>query len=115
MRTDVRFEDDVAVVVLVGDLVLGVGDEVLRDEMQRLLRPPRARGVVINLSQVGRLDSSGIGELVSWWKEGQREGIHLKLVRLGDKVRHTLQLSQLLPVLEVFEDEASAIASFAAR
>jgi len=114
MRAAVRFEDDVAVVALDGDLVLGVGDEVLREEMQRLLRPPQAKGVVLNLSQVGRLDSSGIGELVSWWKEAQREGVHLKLVRLGDKVRHTLQLSQILPVLEVFEDEASALASFSA-
>lgn len=113
MRAAVRFEDDVAVVALDGDLVLGVGDEVLREEMKRLLRPPRVRGVVLNLSSVGRLDSSGIGELVSWWKEAQRQGIGLKLVRLGDRVRHTLHLSQILPVMEVFEDETLALASFA--
>ena len=112
MRTAVRFEDDIAVVALDGDLVLGVGDEILRDQLQRLLRPPQARGVILNLSQVERLDSSGIGELVSWWKEAQRQGVSLKLVRLGDRVRHALHLSQLLPVMEVFEDEAAALASF---
>lgn len=113
MRAAVRFADDVAIVALDGDLVLGVGDEVLREELQRLLRPPQVKGVVLNLSNVGRLDSSGIGELVSWWKEAQRHGVNLKLVRLGDRVRHTLQLSQLLPVMEVFEDEDTALASFA--
>jgi anti-sigma B factor antagonist len=61
---------------------------------------------------VSRLDSSGIGELVAAWKQARKIGASVKLVRLGDRVKHTLHLSQVLPLLEVYEQEADAVASF---
>jgi anti-anti-sigma regulatory factor len=58
------------------------------------------------------MDSSGIGELVASWKLARRFEAKLKVLRPGDKVKHTLHLTQILPVLEVFEDEKTALASF---
>jgi anti-anti-sigma factor len=111
MHVDVHHRDDVIVLDLNGDLVLGDGDAVLRASVDELLAEGW-RKIVINLSRVHRLDSSGIGELVASWKLANRFDARLKVLRPGDKVKHTMHLTQILPVLEVFEDEKSALASF---
>jgi anti-anti-sigma factor len=111
MHVDVHHRDDVIVLDLNGDLVLGDGDAVLRASVDELLAEGW-RKIVINLSRVHRLDSSGIGELVASWKLARRFDASLKVLRPGDKVKHTLHLTQILPVLEVFEDEKTALASF---
>jgi anti-anti-sigma regulatory factor len=41
-----------------------------------------------------------------------RFGGQLKLLRLSHKVKETLGLSLLLPVFEIFDDEAEGVASF---
>ena len=114
MHVDVHHHGDVIVLDLNGDLVLGDGDEVLRAAVDEMLAEGW-RKIVINLSRVHRLDSSGMGELVASWKLAARFDARLKVLRPGDKVKHTLHISQVLPVLEVFEDETAAIASFTAK
>ncbi len=111
MKADVRKAGDVIIVDLKGDLVLGDGDEVLQDVFSELLTEGWKK-ILLNLSKVSRLDSSGIGELVNGWKTANKLGASVKLLRLGDRVKHTLHLSQVLPLLEVFEEEKAALASF---
>jgi len=103
----------VIVIDLTGNLVLGDGEEMLDEVMAEVLAEGWKK-IVLNLSKVQRLDSSGIGELVAGWKQARKVGASLKLVRLGDRVKHTLHLSQVLPLLEVYEQETEAIASFPA-
>jgi anti-sigma B factor antagonist len=110
----VRSVDDVAVVDLDGNLVLGDGDEVLSTVTDDLVAKG-CRGILVNLAKVDRIDSSGIGEIAAGWKLARRFDMPLKLLRPGDRVKHSLHLSQLLPVIEVFEDEHDALASFGPR
>ena len=111
MQVDVRHIDDVIIVDLKGRLVMGVGDELLRDVTNELLAEEWKK-IVLNLEGVSVMDSSGIGELVSGWKLAQRFGASLKILRPGDRLLHTLHLTQILPLLEVYEDEQEAISSF---
>ena len=71
--------------------------------------------IVLNLRQVSIMDSSGIGEVVSGWKLAQRFGASVKLLRPRPQVERTLRLTQLLPLLEVYDDEDLAVASFCAN
>jgi anti-anti-sigma regulatory factor len=68
---------------------------------------------MLNLARVKRMDSGGVGELVASWKLANEFGASIKLLRPGDRIKHTLHLSQILPLLEVFEDEPTAVGSFA--
>jgi len=111
MKVDVRHVDDVIIVDLEGRLVMGVGDELLRDVMNEIVAEGWTK-IVLNLRQVTIMDSSGIGEVVSSWKLAQRFGGGVKLLRPAPSVKRTLKLTQILPLLEVFEDEDVAIASF---
>jgi anti-anti-sigma factor len=67
MKVDVRQVADVIIVDLEGRLVLGVGDEILRDVMNELLAEDWKK-ILLNLREIRVIDSSGIGEVVSSWK-----------------------------------------------
>jgi anti-sigma B factor antagonist len=53
-----------------------------------------------------------MGELVSGWKIAERFGATLKLLRPGPQVRRTLKLTQIMPLLEVYDEEEEALSSF---
>jgi anti-sigma B factor antagonist len=112
MHAGVRHADDVVIVDFRGDLVEEDGEVLLRQVVDELLSEGW-RKILINLAKVKRLDSAGVGELVASWKLAAEFGASIKLLRPGDRVRSTLHLSQILPLLEVFEDEPTAVRSFA--
>jgi anti-sigma B factor antagonist len=112
MESRLRKSGDVTILDLKGDLVIGDGDEVLHNVLDEVLSAG-ARRVLVNLAGVSRMDSSGIGELVAGWKAAKRHGASLRLLRPGDRVRFTLHLTQVLPLIEVYEDEQQALAAFA--
>jgi anti-sigma B factor antagonist len=111
MQTRVRHAEDVVIVDLHGDLVAEDGEELLREVVDGLVAEGR-RKILLNLAKVDRMDSGGVGELVASWKLANGFGATVKLLRPGDRVRHALHLSQILPLLEVFEDEEEALRHF---
>jgi len=111
MHADVRHADDVVIVDLRGDLVGEDGDELLRQIVDELVAEGW-RKILLNLASVTRIDSSGVGELAASWKLANEFGASIKLLRPGDRVKYTLHLSQILPLLEVFDDEPTAVRSF---
>ena len=58
------------------------------------------------------IDSSGIGELVSAYTTVTNRGGKLKLENLPPKVTDILQITQLISVFEVHDNEQEALASF---
>ena len=113
MQITQRRAGDVVILDLKGNLVRGVGDEMLRDAVDRLLAD-RSGKLLINLSDVTFLDSSGIGELVASKKVADQLGTVLKLMQLPDRVKHTLKLSLILPLFDTYPSEEAALAAFAA-
>lgn len=111
MQIHTRRAGDVVILDLKGNLVRGVGDELLREAVDRLLAE-RSRKVLINLSDVSFVDSSGIGELVASKKVADQLGTTLKLMQLPERVKHTLKLSLILPLFETYSSEEEALAAF---
>jgi len=111
MHVDVRNAEGVIIVDFAGRLVAGIGDEVLHDVINELLAA-EWKQILLNLSAVSRIDSAGIGELVTSIRLAERFETTVKLLLPGGRVRDVLELSQILPLLDVFEDEQEAIESF---
>ena len=101
MRVDAREAGEVILVDLDGRLVSGTGDEVLQKVMNQVLAD-RWGKIVLNLSKVTRIDSAGIGELVASIKLAKRFDSSVKLLNVRGQVRDILELSQILPLLEVY-------------
>jgi anti-sigma B factor antagonist len=74
----------------------------------REIRPPR---VLVNLSQLRYIDSSGVASLVEGLKASRDLGSRLILFGLSGAARDVLQLSRLLNVFEVCDNEESALSA----
>jgi anti-sigma B factor antagonist len=70
--------------------------------------------IVLNLTGLEYLDSSGIGELVRNYMSVVKKGGAMKVVGLAPKVEAILRVTQLYQVFPEFPDEASALESFSA-
>ncbi len=106
-----REVDGVTVLELSGRITLGEGSVQLRDAIRDLIAKGQ-RSILLDLGEVTYIDSSGLGELVSAYTTARNQGASLKLLKLTKKVHDLLQLTKLYTVFDIYDDEASAIASF---
>jgi len=83
----------------------------LRNSIAQLLKEGR-KHIVLNLSRLDYLDSSGIGELVQSYMSVIKRGGEMKVVGLTEKVEEILKITQLHQVFQEFQDEQSAVRSF---
>lgn len=111
MKIPSRQVGDVTVLDPKGKITIGVGDVALREAVHDALEAGK-KNILVNLSGVTTMDSSGVGELVSAYTTVTNRGGKLKLNHLPPKVEDIMQITQLITVFETFEDEDEAIASF---
>ncbi|MDP8979925.1 MAG: STAS domain-containing protein [Acidobacteriota bacterium] len=112
VKLSTRQVGGITVIDASGRITLGEGASAFRD----LIRDLAAKGdkkILLNLSDVTYIDSSGIGEMVSGYTTVTNHGGVLKLLGLNKRVKDLLQITKLYTVFEVHEDEASAVRSFA--
>jgi len=81
------------------------------DAVQRLLKQGH-KNIILNLTGLDYLDSSGIGELVRNYLSVVKKGGAMKVVGLAPKIEEILKVTQLYQVFPEFPDEASALESF---
>ena len=106
-----RQAGDVTVLDLEGKVTIGEGNVTLRSAVRRLVEAGKKK-VLLNLSGVSYMDSSGIGELVSSHTTITREQGQLKLLGLTAKIRDLLAITKLLTVFDAYENESEALNSF---
>lgn len=112
MQAGVReVSPDITAVDIKGRIVIGEGNIMLRETIQRLVEGGNRR-VLLVLEEVDHIDSSGIGELVRAHTVIRRASGQLKIVHPSPKVEEMLHMTMLHKVLDVHRDEASAIKSF---
>lgn len=68
--------------------------------------------LVIDLKDVRFVDSSGLGSLVSGFKNASARNGNLKLSGLQPQVRSMFELTRLHRVFEIFPDSGEAVSSF---
>lgn len=113
LSAKVRKVGDVAIVDLNGKITLGENTGILRDELRSLLSQG-SKNIVLNMADVGYVDSAGLGELVGAYTTATNQGGALKLLHLQGKMKDLMQITKLHTIFPAFEDEKAAVASFAA-
>ncbi|MGA2601539.1 MAG: STAS domain-containing protein [Bryobacteraceae bacterium] len=105
--------NNVTIVVLSGRFTMTESPGMIRGTVADLLASGRKR-IVLDLAGVTYLDSAaGIGELVSSYTSALKQGAQLRLLRAGKNVDRVLRIVGLHNVFEIYDDEVSAISSFA--
>ncbi len=67
------------------------------------------RGVVLNMTEVPKIDSSGIGALVDFQSKLKKNGGRLALFNVNKHIRDIMDLTNIITFFELFDDEAAAV------
>jgi anti-sigma B factor antagonist len=111
MKIKVRDTGTVRIMDIEGKITIGSGDVELRKQVEDSIGAGRIN-LLLNLGGVSHIDSSGIGEMVGCFTTLARKGGKMKLLNLTQKINDILQVTQLITVFDVFDNEAEAVASF---
>lgn len=94
-----------------GDLRRGEPVDNLRAEMEQRIGDGQLH-LVLDLTEVNMVDSSGIGLIVRTHTTVKQKGGGLKLVHPSKLALQTIKIVGLLNVLSIFDDEDTALGSF---
>jgi anti-sigma B factor antagonist len=111
MRIETRTAGDIHILDCSGKITLGEGTMAVRNAVRDTLKNG-GKKILLNLGDVNYIDSSGIGELVSSFTSVTNQGGQLKLLNLTKKIHELLQITKLLTVFQVFDDEQTALKGF---
>jgi anti-sigma B factor antagonist len=111
MNLETREDGAVTVLTVTGDLVIGDPETTFKKTVTRLLEEGHVH-LLVDLTGVGFLDSSGLGALVRALTQSQKEGGQTKLLGANEQIRKLLQMTKLDSVFELHDDLEAAVSSF---
>ena len=106
MKFQVREEGDTRIVVLEGDIDLEFSGDVREVLLESL---SKARKVVVEMSGVSLIDSSGVASLLEGFQSARKRGKEFVLAAVGESVMRVLKLARLDTVFSMVEDVSAGI------
>ena len=106
-----REHQGATVLDLKGRIEAGDECDALRNTIKDLLTGEHPR-ILLNMGEVTRVDSTGVGMLVEAVINTAKKGGELKLASLPKLVRGVLMVHKLLQAFDVYDNEDQALASF---
>lgn len=115
MALEISFREvgDVTILDLNGRATIGLGNDLLNAKLRQAV-DSGAKKLLINLSNMTQIDSSGISSLVRTFVTLERSKGALKFLGPTGRVKEVLAVTRLLAAIPTFDDEAKALASFKA-
>ncbi len=111
MKIVERKVGDVTLLDLHGKILIGEGDDALRDAVTKLVDGGTTK-LLLNLEDVPYVDSAGLGEIVRCYTTVSRKDGNLKLINLTKKIKDLLSITKLLTVFETYDSEDEGVKSF---
>ena len=108
MKSTIRDQEDIRIIELSGKITIGSGDVKLRELINAAINDGQ-KNIILNLQGVSAIDSSGIGEMVACYTTVTNRGGQLSLMKLSPKINDILQVTQLITVFDIFDNEEEAI------
>ncbi|UCC43116.1 MAG: STAS domain-containing protein [Candidatus Zixiibacteriota bacterium] len=111
MRLADREQDGIVILEPKGKIMGGPDATLLHDKLYEYIDQGKKK-VVVDLSKVDWMNSTGLGILISGYTTlRNNEGI-LKLANVTDKIQSLLTITKLVSVFEAFDSIEDAVASF---
>jgi anti-sigma B factor antagonist len=108
---ETKVAGNVSVLTPHGRIVIGEEVTALREKIKGLLKE-ETKNILINLSDVSYIDSTGVGALVGSFTTIRNQGGQMKLSNLNQRVRDILLITKLLTVFDVYDSETEGVKSF---
>jgi anti-sigma B factor antagonist len=108
VQINTRRSDQLAILDVSGDIDLA-NSPAMRKALLHELKELRTQRVLLNLKGVKYIDSSGVASLVEGLKASRDTGSRFILFGLSTGVREVMQLSKLVRIFEICENEEEAV------
>ncbi len=108
---DLVEKEEVVLITVKDSMMGGVVATELKEKFHSLIKDNK-KNIVVNMKQVERMNSSGLGILIGGLNSLRASDGDLKLLLITDKVKELLKITKLDRVFEVYENEAEVIESF---
>lgn len=111
MNVRTELDGKVLKVKLTGEVDMSTSGKVW-DEMSPYIegKKPKAGAAVVDLSEVGYMDSSGIATLVRAWQTMQKNGGKLKLAAPSASVKDVFELAHVNEIFDICDSVQEALA-----
>jgi anti-sigma B factor antagonist len=111
LQISIRESGDVTILDLQGRSTIDGESELLDNRLRKLIANG-VRRVLLNLTDLTQVDSSGVGVIIDTYVSLKDQGGDLKLLCPRGRVREVLRVLRLLEIIPCFENETKALASF---
>lgn len=111
MNIKQNLNGDVMVLNLSGKIMGGPDHDKFQSEIKKLIADGQV-DVLLNMTKVSWVNSTGLGILVSAFHTLKKNGGQLKICEVSDRIDNILNVTQLKLVFETFETEEDGLASF---
>ncbi len=111
MKIKRREEDDVVILEVSGKVMGGPDAEKFKGVITELIDGGVTK-LLIDLSSVPWMNSSGVGILISAYTSMKNAGAQVKFLNINERVKAILMVTKLLTVFESYYSREDALASF---
>jgi anti-sigma B factor antagonist len=102
LEIDFRIPDDGTPTLICRGRICTETSPLFKSEVKKWV--PRSKLVIVDLSQVNYIDSSGLGTLLATYISAKSAGCDLKLINLTQRIKDLLHLTRLASVFESWGD-----------
>jgi anti-sigma B factor antagonist len=111
MKLSAKEVEGVTVLSLNGNVMGGPDAVALNDELHKLAEKKKMK-IVLDLSGVKSMNSSGLGMLIGALNAMKNAGGQFKIAAASDKIENLLAMTRLTTVFELFPTVKKAVGSF---
>jgi len=108
MEIDRSDDDGVTVIAVRGVINFGESARQVSSYLQELLKSG-VPAVLVDMSGIDNVDSTGLGELVGYLQRFEKEGRRMALLRPHRRIMSLLRLTRLDEIFPVYENREEAI------
>ena len=101
----------ITILEISGRITLGDESQQLRAKLKQLLTEGKSR-LILDLANVGYIDSAGLGTLVGGYTSAYNVGAIMKLANLTKKFHEQLNITKLVTIFDVYNTVDEALQSF---
>ena len=107
----IELENGIALLKFDGEVIFDNSNQLKEEAKKRLSRKEETKKLIIDLSQVPYLDSSGVGVLLSLFKFMKTRGGSLAIANPNEKIRRVFDVTKMTEIIPAYETTEEAVAN----
>lgn len=111
MKIKHRQEGEITVLELSGKIMGGDDFDLFKSTVDKLVEEGQI-DVLLNMSKVKWINSTGLGLIVSSYSTIVKNGGRMKVCEVSDRIDNIFHVTQLELLFETFDEEAAGLKSF---